>query len=299
MKSSTKERLIVRKLNDKFAAMNDTLLSATMPAKAYKKHLQEQKRHDKLNKHNARNNIFVIDFQGDMQASALSSLREIITAILNVARPQDAVVVKLNSGGGIVHCYGLAAAQLQRLRSQQLHLTIIIDKVAASGGYLMACVANKIIAAPFAIVGSIGVLLQMPNFKRFLAEKNIDFEQITAGNYKRTLTLFGNNTAAGRDKVREELNAIHHQFQQLISEFRPNIDLSKIATGEYWLAKDALKLQLVDALGTSDDYLLKMSKKANIFELSYTIKTPLSAKIKFAAQSWVGKLLLPSAPWLE
>ena len=211
----------------------------------------------------------MIDFKGDIRATEVTSLREEITAILTVATTGDEVLVKLESAGGTVHGYGLAASQLKRIRDKGIHLTIAVDKVAASGGYMMACVAHKIIAAPFAIIGSVGVLAQMPNFNRLLKKHDIDFEEITAGKYKRTLTLFGENTDEDREKMREELADIHLLFKEFIHENRSQVDVEKIATGEHWHGKRALELKLVDELRTSDDYLSSSVNTADIFEIDY------------------------------
>ena len=181
--------------------------------------------------------VFVLNFDGDWKASAVNLFREEITAILCVAKPQDEVVVRLESSGGVVHGYGLAASELQRIKDHHIPLTIAVDKVAASGGYMMACVADKILAAPFAIIGSIGVLAQLPNFHRFLKKHDVDFEQITAGQYKRTLSLFGENTSDGRKKFQTEINEAHQLFKQFITEHRPQIDIDKLATGEYWFGQ--------------------------------------------------------------
>ena len=109
----------------------------------------------------AKPRVYVLDFKGSMDAHEVASLREEVTAVLAVATPQDQVVVRLESPGGVVHGYGLAASQLQRLREKQIPLTVAVDKVAASGGYMMACVADKIVAAPFSIIGSIGVVARI------------------------------------------------------------------------------------------------------------------------------------------
>ena len=108
--------------------------------------------------------------------------------------------------------YGLAASQMQRIRDKKLKLTVCVDKVAASGGYMMAVVADKIIAAPFAVLGSIGVLAQVPNFHRLLKKHDVDFEMLTAGKYKRTLTMFGENTDKGREKFQEDIEDTHVLF---------------------------------------------------------------------------------------
>lgn len=192
--------------------------------------------------------VFVIDFKGSIDAHEVASLREEISAILAIAEPGDEVVVNVESGGGMVHGYGLAASQLDRLRSAEIPLTICVDKVAASGGYMMACVANTIYAAPFAIVGSIGVVAQIPNFNRLLKKHDIDYEQHTAGDFKRTLTLFGENTDEGRQKFQEELEETHVLFKAFISKYRPTLDIAKVATGEHWYGQQALDLGLVDGL---------------------------------------------------
>ena len=233
----------------------------------------------------------MLDFHGDMRASAVATLREEITAILNVATPGDEVILRLESPGGVVHGYGLAAAQLMRLRTRQIPLTVAVDKIAASGGYMMACVANKILAAPFAIIGSIGVVVQLPNFHRVLKDKHIDFEQHTAGEFKRTITLFGENTEEGREKLQHELEDIHQLFKNLIVEHRQQIDIQKVATGEHWLGQQALGLNLVDEIKTSDDYLLERSKDATLYELCYEVKKPFLSRLSGTASTIREKLL--------
>ncbi|OGT83485.1 MAG: protease SohB [Gammaproteobacteria bacterium RIFCSPLOWO2_12_FULL_47_76] len=276
--------LNITNLNSKFETMGLMLNSQILPKKEFKKTVKEHKallkKKDKgtdLDK--KRKRVFVIDFKGDIRATEVTSLREEITAILTVATTGDEVLVKLESAGGTVHGYGLAASQLKRIRDKGIHLTIAVDKVAASGGYMMACVAHKIIAAPFAIIGSVGVLAQMPNFNRLLKKHDIDFEEITAGKYKRTLTLFGENTDEDREKMREELADIHLLFKEFIHENRSQVDVEKIATGEHWHGKRALELKLVDELRTSDDYLSSSVNTADIFEIDYERKKSMSEKI--------------------
>ena len=228
--------------------------------------------------------IFVLDFKGDIRASATASLREEISAVIDVARPGDQVLLRLENAGGAVHEHGLAASQLLRLRARGIPLTVAVDKVAASGGYLMACTADRILAAPYAIIGSIGVLLQLPNFHRLLDEKGIDFEQITAGRYKRTLTLFGENTDEGREKMKEELVEVHELFQRQIAELRPQVDLERVATGEHWYGTRALELDLVDEIGTSDDYLIAAAESADLYRLSYRRQRKLLERVLQGAE---------------
>ncbi|HLB58246.1 MAG TPA: protease SohB [Gammaproteobacteria bacterium] len=292
-KDKLRGKMTIKNLNKKYSETADTLLEDVLPKKEFKQYLKKQKNIKKSTAaQRAQKNIFVVHFQGDIRASAVTALREEVTAILSIATPKDEVVICVESAGGMVHAYGLAAAQLSRIKQQKIPLTVIVDKVAASGGYLMACVANKILAAPFAIIGSIGVIVQLPNFHRLLKEKNIDFEQLTAGNYKRTITLFGHNTEEGREKLKEEIDEIHHLFKNAIQQNRPQIDIEKVSTGEHWLGTQALELQLVDDLKTSDDYLFSQSKQANLFEIQYQIKKSLAEKLGIGAQTLLKQAVL-------
>jgi serine protease SohB len=285
-KGQLKGRLTIKNLNEKYEEVKEDLLSQILSKDQFKKFLKTQKTLEKEKKKlvdkTPQKNIFILDFAGDIKASAVATLREEVTAVLGIATTQDEVVVRLESGGGMVHAYGLAAAQLSRIRQQDIPLTVIVDKVAASGGYLMACIANKILAAPFAIIGSIGVIVQLPNFNRFLKEKHIDFEQLTAGDFKRTLTMFGHNTEEGREKMKQEIEEIHQLFKNVIHEHRPRIDIQQVSTGEHWLGTQALELKLVDEIKTSDDYLLSKSQDANLYEISYEVKKSFSQKFSSA-----------------
>lgn len=272
-------RLEVVDLNHRYERMSDTIKGAILPPKAYKQTLKAQRKADKAKakaQQPAPRRLFVLDFHGDLMASEVGALREVVSALLTTATPQDEVLLCLENTGGAVHEHGLAAAQLMRLRAAEIPLTVAVDKVAASGGYLMACVANRILAAPFAVIGSIGVLAELPNFHRLLQEKGVDFELHTAGEHKRTLTIFGENTEEGRAKLREQLEETHGQFKDFIARYRPALDLKQVATGEYWHGEQALHLGLVDAVQTSDDYLLAARAEADLFKVRYRArKRPL------------------------
>ncbi len=236
--------------------------------------------------------IYVLDFKGDTAASAVEQLREEITLILATAKAgRDRVVVRLESPGGMVHGYGLAAAQLVRLRDAGFHLTICVDKVAASGGYMMACIGSEIVSAPFAILGSIGVVAQVPNFNRLLKEKNIDFEMYTAGEYKRTVTMFGENTEAGKAKFEEELQQTHVLFKHFVEKYRPQLNVEKVATGEHWYGQDALELNLVDKLQTSDEYLLSLLPQHDIYVIQTRKKPTLGEKLGLQAAQMADNLI--------
>jgi serine protease SohB len=281
-KFKPKEKLSIRHLNDKYKDMQIALNRETLSKSGFKEFSKKQekieKESQKKNKKDQQKRIFVLNFEGDVQASQVETLREAITAILTVATPRDEILLRLESPGGVVHGYGLAASQLQRIRERKIPLLVAVDKVAASGGYMMACVADKILAAPFAVIGSIGVLAELPNFHRWLKKHDIDFEQITAGDYKRTISMFGQNTAKGRKKLQEEIEEAHHLFKNFVAANRPNVAINKISTGEHWYGAKALQLKLVDTLMTSDDYLMLASDKAQIYEINYIIRKNLTDK---------------------
>lgn len=248
-------------------------------SKKQRKQAQKQNKKTEKNEKLTEQRVFVLDFKGSMDAHEVENLQREINAVIGAAQAGDTVFVRLESPGGVVHGYGLAAAQLQRLRDAELKLIIGVDKVAASGGYMMAAVAEQIIAAPFAIIGSIGVVAQLPNFHRWLKKHDVDFEQVTAGDYKRTLSLFGENTDAGRRKFKEDLEQIHKQFKQHIADYRPQVDLAKVATGEYWTAQQAVDLALVDEICTTDSWLLARCKDHGIYHIRYHVKRPLGERV--------------------
>jgi serine protease SohB len=295
-KQRSKEYLQVKKLNDGYSEMQERMRLEILEKTAFKKLNKAEKRAEKLRKkiqkeEPPKKRIFVLNFIGDVRASAVKALREEITAILTIATPEDEVVLRLESPGGMVHAYGLAASQLQRIRKQQIPLVAIVDKVAASGGYMMAAVANTILAAPFAVVGSIGVIAQIPNFHRLLKKNNIEFEQITAGQYKRTLTLFGENTRQGRQKFQEEIDETHALFKSFVRENRPQLDMEEVATGEHWYGTQALTSNLIDGIMTSDDYLLTASKDSDLYEISYITRKSFFGKLTASAHKGMRYLL--------
>lgn len=275
------ERLEILDLNARYRELAQAVKEASLPKKAYRAFLKEKRKREKgrakaHGEADRRKRLFVIDFNGDVRASEVAALRMLVTTILLEHQEGDAVLVRLENAGGAVSEHGLAASQLARLRARGVHLTVAVDKVAASGGYLMACVADRILAAPFAVVGSIGVLAELPNFHRLLERHGVDFELHTAGEHKRTLTLFGENTEAARQKLKEQLEETHALFKGFVAEYRPTLDLARVATGEYWHGRRAVELGLVDAIQTSDDLLLEQSETLDLWHLKYSArKKPL------------------------
>ncbi|RYY04081.1 MAG: protease SohB [Gammaproteobacteria bacterium] len=310
-KKSEKGHIQVSKLNEKFKSLREALQHAVLDEDQLKIFEKDEKKRLKVEKAELKKSakekskkdvaatedeykkrVFVLNFYGDIKASANESLRESISAVLTLATPKDEVVVKVESGGGMVHSYGLASSQLARITNKEIPLTVCVDKVAASGGYMMACVANKIVAAPFAILGSIGVVAQLPNFHRLLKKNDIDYEMFTAGEFKRTVTMFGENTEKGRDKFVEDLEDTHVLFKEFVSEHRPQVDIAQVATGEVWFGRRAKDVNLIDMIQTSDEYLLDQLDTADIFEVEFALKKSLPEKLGMAAQVAVERALL-------
>jgi len=291
-------QLQVTDVNRQLEAAGDRIEAVRHPKKTLKAMLKQRKAEHKARQQQAEAEpcSYLLDFKGDIRASAFVALREEITAILQAAKPGDAVLLRLESPGGMVNRYGLAAAQLLRLRDAKLPLTVMVDTVAASGGYLMAATADRIVASPFALVGSIGVIAQIPNFHRWLQARDIDWEQFTAGKYKRTVTLFGENTEAGRDKLREELEEIHARFRDFVQDRRAQLDMEKVATGEAWLGSQALELGLVDELATSDEIIRSACQRGRVLHVSYQRKLTLPERMRLSAQTAWDEIRQPPGP---
>jgi serine protease SohB len=296
-RKSTHESLEVENLNKKFRKLSDTLMKAVSTKDEQKKAAKERKKQDKAESKepSGKPRSFVIDFKGDLKASKTASLREEVNAILDVATSDDEVIVRLENYGGIVHEHGFAASQLVRIRERDIPLIVCVDKVAASGGYLMACVASRIYAAPFAILGSIGVLAQIPNFNRMLDSHGVEFEEVKAGKYKRTVTMFGKNTDEDRAKLKEELEDVHTLFKDAVARYRPDLELDKVATGEHWYGTRALDLGLADEIRTSDELLGEKADERDLYHVEYKIRKPLQKRLmasvdgaieKFDAAGW-------------
>ena len=287
----------VTAVHKKIKAVAEKMRASVLDKPALKQLAKEKKLAAKQNKKNNKdknsspakdNKVYLLEFTGDVKATAISQLRQSITAILSVASKGDEVVVKLESPGGFVHSYGLAASQLVRIKNAGLTLTVCVDKVAASGGYMMACVANKIIAAPFAVVGSIGVVAQIPNFHKLLKKNDVDVEVLTAGDYKRTLTMFGENTDKDREKFIDKLENTHGLFKNFIKQNRASLDVDSVADGDVWYGTDALEKNLVDAIQTSDEYLLDLANNdQQIYKVKYTMPKSFMEKLTSASKNSV------------
>ena len=301
----------VRNLNEEFEDMTDTLDHAMMDKFQFKQLRKSQDKADKLQTKQdkaeakkqakqikaddsatsseekevptTKKRTFVLDFDGDVKASAVEFLRHEISAIISVAKVTDEIIMRLDSSGGMVHTYGLAASQLGRINTANIPLTICVDQIAASGGYMMACMANHITAAPFALVGSIGVVAEVPNVHRLLKKHSIDVEVLTAGEHKRSLTIMGENTRKGRDKFVEDLQQTHGLFKNWVKQQRPQIDLDEVANGDVWYGQQAIDMGLVDAVGTSDEVLQEAVKQSDVLLIEYVSKKTIGERLGIAA----------------
>jgi serine protease SohB len=297
----------VTHVNREMESLKDNLQRVVLDKFAFKKYLKLEKKRDKEEAKKLKQSaasadqsaddsrqrrVYVLDFDGDMEASGLESLRQEITAVLTMAESRDEVILRLESPGGMVHAYGLASSQLLRFKQKNIPLTVCVDKVAASGGYMMACVADRLVAAPFAILGSIGVLVQMPNIHRLLKKNDVDFEMITAGEYKRTVTPFTEVTEKGREKLKQDVEEMHVLFKQWVKQYRPVVDIDLIATGETWVGLQAQERQMVDQISTSDDIVILACEQADVYEVSYDIRVPLGEKLGGVLQKALDKTLM-------
>ena len=286
--------LKVRHLNDDFDELKDAIEYQVIPEEQRKKIRKEKRKQEKLEakqkkkagtEGQSKPRLYVLDFDGDVQASAVENLRKEINAVLQIAGAEDEVLIRLESPGGLVHSYGLAASQLRRIRNQGIKLTIAVDRVAASGGYMMACIADRIVAAPFAVIGSIGVVAQIPNFHRLLKKNDVDVELMTAGEYKRTLTMLGENTDKAREKFQQELEETHDLFKGFVRDNRRGLEVEKVATGEHWFGTQAKELGLVDDIMTSDELLQLRKDTQDIYQVSWEIRQKLGERLGFSVES--------------
>lgn len=291
----------VSHLNQQLDGLKEDLQFAVLPEAARKSRLKQKKKEEKAKRKASKKagaleakqkpRLYVLDFDGDMRASAVEALRREISAIMQVAEQGDEVLLRLESPGGLVHSYGLAASQLKRIHNAGLKLTVAVDKVAASGGYMMACIGDRILSAPFAVLGSIGVVAQVPNVHRLLKKHDVDVEVLTAGEYKRTLTMLGENTSEGRQKFVQELEDTHQLFKDFVQENRRSLELDKVATGEHWYGVQAKELGLVDDIQTSDEYLLEQCEQADVYLVTWQQKQKLANRLGLAMESAVEKTI--------
>jgi len=317
-KKSVSGTINIKKMNDELdkmkKAINHSVLSKDIIKRNEKEEKKDQKEAKKAEKKSiktakktkegnqsaeskqGKKRVYVLDFNGDIRASQAENLRNEITAVLMVASECDEIVIRLESPGGMVHAYGLASSQLERIKRKNIPLTICIDKVAASGGYMMACLGDKIFAAPFAIVGSVGVVAQLPNFNRVLKKNDIDYELFTAGEYKRTVTMMGENTDKAKEKFQEELDDTHLLFKEFVSSHRSILDIDEIATGEHWYGLRARDKKLVDDLMTSDEYLVEACHDTDVYSVKYEKKKHVLDRVGMAAESTVDRIFFK---WLN
>ncbi|MCG8415043.1 MAG: protease SohB [Pseudomonadales bacterium] len=310
-KPGKKGSLKVSFLNDHFEEMKDSIRSAVLDKDALKSVHKEEKKKNKAEQKERKaalkkaeseeestdkKRTYVLNFKGNIAADAVACLREEISAVLSMATADDEVLLRLESPGGMVHAYGLASSQLVRLKNARIPLTICVDKVAASGGYMMACLADKLVAAPFSIIGSIGVLVQLPNFHRVLKKYDVDYEIISAGEYKRTLTTFGEITQKGRDKVQEDVETIHDLFKGWVKDHRPSVEIDKISTGETWVGTQAKERYMVDELKTSDECILNACEERDVYEVEYEFRKSIQDRLGRVLEQGIDRAM---SRWFE
>lgn len=313
-KEKSEGELDIEKINDELDEFKSTIESHTLSKSEFKQHekalKKKKKEEEKAEKKRVKDGLeasesqkkkkaYWLSFDGDVGASDVDTLRKEITAILTQASADDEVVLSLESPGGMVHSYGLAASQLKRIRDRGINLTVCVDRVAASGGYMMASLANRIIAAPFAIVGSIGVVAELPNFHRLLKKHDVDYETFTAGEHKRTVTVMGHNSEQAKEKFQQDLEDTHGLFKDHVKKFRPRLDIDRVANGDIWYGQQALDLKLIDEIGTSDDYIMRLCEQADVYKVSFSERKTLAQRLGFAAQSGVENALMKALTFVQ
>ena len=294
-RSDQKGDVKVTALNDFYEDLKQTMMHSVLSKdelKAEEKRKKKEEKDKKKHKDEPRKKrIYVLDFDGDVKASGAECLSHEVTTVLTMAEKQDEVVLRLESPGGQVHAYGYASSQLERIRQKEIPLTICVDKVAASGGYMMACTGDKILAAPFAILGSIGVIAELPNFNRILRKHDVDYDIYTAGEFKRTVTMLGENTQEGKRKFIEEIEETHTLFKDMVKRNRPSLDIAAVSTGEHWYGKQCVDLNLVDHIQTSEDYLFDASNDSDIYEVCYEEKRTMADRFGMAVDGVLGRTI--------
>lgn len=225
-------------------------------------------------------NVFVIDYVGSMMASEVVYLTAKIDAIILKSNKDDEVVINITSPGGAVSGYGLVASQIKRLKTAGLKITATVDTVAASGGYMAAVVSDEIIAAPFAMVGSIGVVANVMIYEELLKNIGIQTNVYTSGDSKRTVVPSRVPNAEEEAKLEAQLEEIHSRFKDHVLSFRPDIDEDKVFTGQAFLAADAINFGLVDKIGTSDELLLNLYKDGHrLIEVQFIIEENIGGSV--------------------
>ncbi|KZX82185.1 hypothetical protein A3715_00045, partial [Oleiphilus sp. HI0009] len=284
-KKNSDGRIIVKSLNEEYQEIQDALLKFK-PLKPIKS--------SSIRKFKASPNkqsIFVLDFKGDKTASSVGSLSKEVSAILSVAKPNDEVFLRLESPGGTITGYGLASQQLIRLREAGIRLVVSVDEIATSGGYMMAAVGDRIIASPTSMLGSIGVIMEVPNFYNLLDRAGVQFHQFTAGKHKRLVSMTNKIGDAAKDQINQDLEKSHELFKNHVHTYRNSVNLESVSHGDVWSAKYCLDNKLVDDLMTSEAYLFDRASRANIFHISWDVERSFSDKLSsFAAQASINTL---------
>ena len=120
---------------------------------------------------------------------------------------------------------------------------------------MMAVVADRIVASRLAVIGSIGVVGQVPNVHRLLKRFDIDVLEMTAGTNKRPVSLIGPLTDQGIETFKKQLSDTHRLFRDHVHRFRPQLDIEAVSNGDIWHGVDALTHGLIDEIATSDEMI--------------------------------------------
>ena len=244
-----------------------------------------------------KSNLYYLEFEGDIQASEAAKLKQEILVCLQVAKPTDVFLILVESSGGSVSNYGDLYSVMEMIKKRGHTLWVAIDRVAASGGYLISLPADKIFATPFALIGSIGVLSEVPNFGGLLDKYGVKMEEYTAGERKMNISMFRENGEEQKEHHRKKLGKIHELFKAQLVKYRggliekKGVDIGELMEGDFWMGENAFELGLVDELKSSVEILLDEKDHFNILKVNYHnepkmagIMGMLKPKMKFNPQ---------------
>ncbi|MDP3296608.1 MAG: signal peptide peptidase SppA [Thermodesulfovibrionia bacterium] len=193
--------------------------------------------------------------------------RDVIDELKTYAKDSSikAVVIRIDSPGGAVAPAQEIYKEIVKLKKEK-KVVASMGSVAASGGYYIACPADKIVANPGTLTGSIGVIMEIPNIEGLMKKIGVETKVIKSGKHKDIASMFKSMTEEERKILQSVLDDVHDQFIRAVSEGR-NMkyeNIKELADGRIFTGKKAKELGLVDTLGNLDDAVNLAGKLSGI-----------------------------------
>ncbi len=217
-------------------------------------------------------NVAIINLSGtinssDEYAQNSISLAKLKRSINELEKDSSikAVVIRINSPGGSALESELIYQKLKALKSKY-PLVISMGATAASGGYYISCAADHIIADPACVTGSIGVIMAVPETKELGNKLGLHSQTLRHGKFAGAINLFETYEPSVLQALKLSSEAVYTEFKQRVSEARkiPMQSMPQVAEGRVFSPEDALKLKLIDAIGSQEDAVKKAASLANI-----------------------------------